>query len=236
MSKSPQTQQIQNRSYSLPAFPTLQKPTSCLLGFLPHLGSLVSSQGPVGNWKACTKSEECILGSAVLEILFHSKLPFVSWPPYFSNTLFLLSGRNRSDHIWPFFGYNYNHPYLQKVTLKLPWLDFGIPETLQLHIYIGSCVIFICIHGWAHSLVLIIPNTILPIAAGTLVWGTICLNLRFMYCWYHPSSKHGSLTLTLPFSLHIVPNCAWKQAFRSFVPPAITLVLTLIICGLEYFL
>lgn len=67
---------------------------------------------------------------------------------HFPNPFFLLSRHNRTDYIWPFFGYNHNQPYLLKVTLELPGLDVGIPETLQLHMPVGSLVqvIFICTH------------------------------------------------------------------------------------------
>lgn len=41
---------------------------------------------------------------------------------------------------------------LLKVTLKLPWVDTGIPETIQLSIHRAPYVIAICIDIWAHSL------------------------------------------------------------------------------------
>lgn len=119
-------------SYSLPEFPILHKPTSCLLSFLPHSGSLLSSWGPVGNWKASINCDERGLGWAVLQI--HCAKLLLSKLACFSLFCFLADYHISWIHIFFFqdiiqvitfdlsFGCNHNHPYLLKVTSYLDWI------------------------------------------------------------------------------------------------------------------
>ena len=154
--------------------PILQNPTSP--GFLPHWGPY-QPPGSCCKLKDVLRTEGCA----------GDELPSFSSPSFLflaDHDIFLIHFVFFQDIVELiiydiFWGYNHNQLYLLKVMVKLPWSDFDIPETLPLHILMGSLVIFfICVHGWTHSFILILANSIFLMTGVTLVWGIFCLILR----------------------------------------------------------
>lgn len=158
----------------LSCLPILQNPTSP--GFWPHWGpyqppgsycklkDMLFMEGCAGN--ALPNFSSPIFLFLVDHHIF--LIHFVFFQDIVELIIFDLFGGLYSQSTAPFKGDG-------KATLIGFWYSWNSSVT---YLHGISCDIFICVHGWAHSFILILPNPIFLMTGVMLVWGIFCLILR----------------------------------------------------------